>query len=61
MTDQKKPEVIADDDLDVAAGGSKHEFRENVSFSFGPIGGIAKASHPRNELSSPGDAADVDA
>lgn len=51
MTDQKEPESIADDDLDAATGGARHEFREHVGFSYGSTTGSADQDGAANGLS----------
>ncbi|MEM1275344.1 MAG: hypothetical protein AAGH74_02380 [Pseudomonadota bacterium] len=52
MSDQKEPEAFAYEDLDGAVGGAQHEFRERVSFSYGPTTGSAAPGGAVNGLST---------
>ena len=55
MTDTKKPEAIADEDLDgVQGAGTKHEFRERVSFSYGSAAHVNAGGGWDHTLKQPG-------
>lgn len=55
MSDTKKPEAIADEDLDGAqGGGTKHEFRERVSFTYGSPMAVNTGDGRDQTLKTPG-------